>query len=98
MAIVKPKAKQVVPSEIADKLQTMKNNKAAENYKLRAKGSMIATPVLDTPKIIKPKVAPKEEVPSDIADALQTMKNNRAAKNYTKANSSGYAGISFDKD
>ena len=93
MATVKPKAKQVVPSEIADKLQTMKNNKAAENYKLRAKVSMIATP-----KVAKPMAAPKEEVPSGIADKLQTMKNNRAAKNYTKTNSSGYAGISFDKD
>ena len=92
MATMKSKAKEVVPSEIADKLQTMKNNRAAENYK-RAKVSMIATP-----KVAKPIAAPKEEIPSDIADKLQTMKNNRAAKNYTKRNPSGYAGVSFDKD
>ncbi len=85
------------PNEIADKLQTMKNNRAAENYKLRAKESVVAKPKTAKP-VAKVKAVVKEEVPSDIADKLQTMKNNRAAKNYTKTNPSGYAGISFDKD
>lgn len=48
--------------------------------------------------LVKTMPVVKEAVPSDIAYKLQTMKNNRAANNYTKTNSSGYAGISFDKD
>jgi hypothetical protein len=86
------------PSEIADKLQTMKNNRAAENYKLRAKESIVAKPKTAKPVAKVKAVVKEEEVPSDIADKLQTMKNNRAARSYTKRNPSGYSGVSFDKD
>ena len=86
---VKPKMMEEVPSEIADKLQTMKNNRAAENYK-RAKESMNATP-----KTAKPVAKPKAKAP---VKKVNKVGYNSQGKAYPSIDSLSYNGIMFDED
>lgn len=83
----KPKMMEEVPSEIADKLQTMKNNRAAENYK-RAKESVVATP-----KTAKPAAKAKAPVKK-----VNKVGYNSQGKAYPSIDSLSYNGIMFDED
>ncbi len=93
----KPKMMEEVPSEIADKLQTMKNNRAAENYKLRAKESIVAKPKTAKPAakvVVKPK--PKARAPVKKLDPRKGY--NSEGKPYPPLESLYHNGIMFDED
>jgi hypothetical protein len=85
----KPKMMEEVPSEIADKLQTMKNNRAAENYK-RSKESIVAKP-----KTAKPVVKPKAKVP---VKKVNKVGYNSEGKPYPSIKDLSYNGVMFDED
>jgi hypothetical protein len=92
----KPKMMEEVPSEIADKLQTMRNNRAAENYK-RAKESVVATPKTAKPAakvVVKPK--PKAKAPVKKLDPRKGY--NSEGKLYPPLEGLYHNGIMFDED
>lgn len=89
-----PVVKEAVPSEIADKLQTMKNNRAAENYK-RAKESMVATPKVAKPAV-KVVAKPKAKAPVKKLDPRKGY--NSEGKPYPSLESLSYNGVMFDED
>lgn len=91
---VKPKMMEEVPSEIADKLQTMKNNRAAENYK-RAKESVVATPKTAKPAA-KVVAKPKAKAPVKKLDSRKGY--NSQGKPYPSLDSLSYNGVMFDED
>lgn len=83
----KPKMMEEVPSEIADKLQTMRNNRAAENYK-RSKESVVAKP-----KTAKPVVKAKAPVKK-----VNKVGYNSEGKPYPSIKDLSYNGVMFDED
>lgn len=85
----KPKMMEEVPSEIADKLQTMKNNRAAENYK-RSKESIVAKP-----KTAKPAAKPKAKAP---VKKVNKVGYNSEGKAYPSIKDLSYNGVMFDED
>ena len=89
----KPKMMEEVPSEIADKLQTMRNNRAAENYK-RAKESMNATPKTAKPAV-KVVAKPKAKAP---VKKVNKVGYNSQGKAYPSIDSLSYNGVMFDED
>jgi hypothetical protein len=90
----KPKMMEEVPSEIADKLQTMRNNRAAENYK-RSKESVIAKPKTAKP-VAKVVAKPKAKAPVKKLDPRKGY--NSEGKLYPPLEGLYHNGIMFDED